>query len=103
MGDGVERVWGGGTFCEVDDLHLRTHLTSTMSLWRLLDQRWLLVFFLTLVTGPTRFLSLKLSDTRVYEPQIRAPCTLYLALKLRAYGLGIKIKKEEDEEAAVCL
>ena len=25
----------------------------------------------TLVTGPTRSLSLKLSDTRVYEPQIR--------------------------------
>ena len=29
-------------------------------------------FFLTLVTGPRRSLSLKLSDTRVYEPQIRA-------------------------------
>jgi len=29
-------------------------------------------FFFTLVTGPRRFLSLKLSDTRVYEPQIRA-------------------------------
>jgi len=27
-------------------------------------------FFLTLVTGPSRSLSLKLSDTRVYEPQI---------------------------------
>ena len=26
--------------------------------------------FLTLVTGPRRSLSLKLSDTRVYEPQI---------------------------------
>ena len=31
-----------------------------------------LFFFLTLVAGPTRSLSLKLSDTRVYEPQIRA-------------------------------
>ena len=30
------------------------------------------VFFVTLVTGPRRSLSLKLSDTRVYEPQIRA-------------------------------
>ena len=30
------------------------------------------VFFFTLVTGPSRSLSLKLSDTRVYEPQIRA-------------------------------
>ena len=31
-----------------------------------------LFFFFTLVTGPTRSLSLKLSDARVYEPQIRA-------------------------------
>jgi len=30
------------------------------------------VFFFTLVTGPRRSLSFKLSDTRVYEPQIRA-------------------------------
>ena len=30
-------------------------------------------FFFTLVTGPRRSLSLKLSDTRVYEPQI-PPC-----------------------------
>ena len=29
-------------------------------------------FFSTLVTGPARSLSLKLSDTRVYEPQVRA-------------------------------
>ena len=28
-------------------------------------------FFFTLVTGPRRSLSLKLSDTRFYEPQIR--------------------------------
>ena len=28
-------------------------------------------FFFTLVTGPTRSLRLKLSDTRVYAPQIR--------------------------------
>jgi len=33
---------------------------------------YLLLFFFTLVTGPRRSLSLKLSDTRVYEPQIRA-------------------------------
>ena len=32
----------------------------------------LLLFFFTLVTGPRRSLSLKLSDTRVHEPQIRA-------------------------------
>jgi len=29
-------------------------------------------FFFTLATGPRRSLRLKLSDTRVYEPQIRA-------------------------------
>jgi len=29
-------------------------------------------FFFTLVTGPRRSLRLTLSDTRVYEPQIRA-------------------------------
>ena len=32
----------------------------------------LLLFFITLVTGPRRSWSLKLSDTKVYEPQIRA-------------------------------
>ena len=32
----------------------------------------LLFFFFTLVTGPRRSLSLKLSGARVYEPQIRA-------------------------------
>jgi len=31
-----------------------------------------LIFFFTLVTGPSWSLSLKLSDTRVYEPEIRA-------------------------------
>ena len=30
------------------------------------------LFFLTLVAGPRRSLNLKLSETRVYEPQIRA-------------------------------
>ena len=33
--------------------------------------RTLFFFFFTLVTGPRRALSLKLSDTRVYEPEIR--------------------------------
>ena len=33
--------------------------------------QFLLFFFFTLVTGPRRSLSLKLSDTRVCEPQIR--------------------------------
>jgi len=31
-----------------------------------------LTYFFTLVTGPRRSLNLKLSDTKVYEPQIRA-------------------------------
>ena len=35
-------------------------------------QRGSFFFFFTLVTGPRRSLSLKLGDTRVYEPQIRA-------------------------------
>ena len=34
--------------------------------------RQVFFFFFTLVTGPGRSLSLKLSDARVYEPQIRA-------------------------------
>ena len=37
------------------------------------DRGWpIFFFFFTLVTGPRRSLSLKLSDTRVYEPQTRA-------------------------------
>ena len=36
------------------------------------DLQVLLFFFFTLVTGPRRSLSLRLSDTRVYEPQTRA-------------------------------
>jgi len=35
----------------------------------------LFFFFFTLVTGPRRSLSLELSDTRVYEPQIQAYCS----------------------------
>jgi len=40
-------------------------------LWALVSTQCFFFFF-TLVTGPRRSLSLKLSDTRVYEPQIRA-------------------------------
>jgi hypothetical protein len=40
VGDGGEQGVWWGTICEVDDLHLRTYLTSTMSLWRLLDEHW---------------------------------------------------------------
>ena len=34
------------------------------------NQVALFFFFFTLVTGPRKSLSLKLSDTRVYEPQV---------------------------------
>ena len=36
------------------------------------DKNLVFFFFFTRVTGPRRSLSLKLSDTKVYEPQIRA-------------------------------
>ena len=48
---------------------------------------FLLIFFFTLVRGPSRSLSLNLSDTRVYEPQTRARlgtnahlCTVFCAV-----------------------
>jgi len=47
--------------------------TSRLSLQNPLSLHTRVVFFFfTLVTGPRRSLSLKLSDTKVYEPQIRA-------------------------------
>ena len=42
------------------------------TVWVPLLQYFFFFFFFTLVTGPRRSLSLRLSDTRVYEPQIRA-------------------------------
>ena len=42
-------------------------------------------FFFTLVTGPTRSLSLKLSETRGYEPQIRARLGTPQTPKLKAH------------------
>jgi len=44
-------------------------------------------FFFTLVTGPRRSLSLKLSDTRVHEPQIRARLGYHRMLGLVAFSL----------------
>ena len=38
--------------------------------------------FFTLVTGPRRSLRLKPSDTRVYEPQLRARLVLAMGLPL---------------------
>ena len=46
--------------------------TTTSTLWHPSTGGALLFLFFTLVTGPRRSLRLKLSDTRVYEPQIRA-------------------------------
>jgi len=49
-------------------------------------------FFFTLVTGPRRSLSLELSDTRVYEPQIRARLgtTLTGARRVRCWILDFE-------------
>ena len=50
-------------------------LTNRLALsltWEAWGVGFFFFFFVTLVTGPRRSLSLKLSDTRVYEPQIRA-------------------------------
>jgi len=44
-------------------------------------------FFFTLVTGPGRSLSLKLSDTRVYEPHIRARLGTTAHYRLAQIGL----------------
>ena len=57
--------FGDGTF---DQSNLAFVLVAEVTL--------LFFFFSTLVTGPRRSLSLKLSDTRVYEPQIRAEVSL---------------------------
>ena len=53
--------------------------------------RILFFFVLTLVTGPRRSLIIKLSDTRVYAPQIRArlETTLPDPLALPHSGQGV--------------
>jgi len=48
-----------------------TH-ASTMLIEYARNDKVFLFFLFTLVTGPRRSLSLELSDTRVYGPQIRA-------------------------------
>ena len=52
-------------------------------------------FFFTLVTGPRRSLSLKLSDTGVYEPQIRARLVTTAHF---GFGQG-RLEPVEDEAA----
>ena len=55
------------------------------------------LFFFTLVTGPRRSLSLKLSHTRVYEPQIPARLVTtthfcdVVVLRLTLQGLGFRV------------
>ena len=73
-------------------IHSLTH-THSLSLWGGGGVKGLFLFF-TLVTGPSRSLSLKLSDATVYEPQIRARlgttphfCRV-VVLKLRAEEAG---------------
>ena len=53
-------------------------------------------FFFTLVTGPRRQLSLKLSDARVYEPQERA-------LRPQLAGRGAERKMEGSTRVATFL
>ena len=48
----------------------RVHLATAL--------RGFFFFFFTLVTGPRRSLSLKLSDTRAYEPQMRARLSTWI-------------------------
>jgi len=55
--------------CEREREHPRSR---TSFYWKRSTLVTFFFFFFTLVTGPRRSLSLKLSDTRVYEPQIRA-------------------------------
>ena len=47
--------------------------------------------FFTLVTGPRRSLSLKLSDTRVCEPQIRARLGMVSGFGSRVSGFGYRV------------
>ena len=58
-------------------------------------------FFFTLVTGPRRSLSLKLSDTRVYEPQIRARLVLCggggVGVQVAGRGFGFRFGVEGFE------
>jgi len=55
-------------------------------------------FFCTLVTGPKRSLSLKLSDTRVYEPQIRARLGTTAHFCEGEEGVGVREPQRRPEE-----
>ena len=64
----LDSGFGNGTFLErvLQRGLLREGLVQALAF------RFLKLLHFTLVTGPRRSLNLKLSDTRVYEPQIRA-------------------------------
>ena len=51
-----------------------------------LISRYIFALLFTLVTGPRGSLSLKLSDTRVYEPQIRVASYGVIWLRIASYG-----------------
>ena len=55
-----------------------------------------LFFFFTLVTGTRRSLSLKLSDTRVYEPQIRARLGSHNTPILTACRYEVRVRSSRD-------
>ena len=57
------------------------------------ERRYFFFFFFTLVTGPSRSLSLKLSDTRVYERGV----TLQLYHAYCAIGAWLRSTEKEKE------
>ena len=67
------QVWGLGFRVYMQVLRCRPlQLVQVQGLLEIRDRMpprgWPFFFFFTLVTGPRRSLSLKLSDARVYEP-----------------------------------
>ena len=66
----MDHLQNGRVDCDALDALRPLHPVHLPSRRR--SQRGAFFFFFTLVTGPRRSLSLKLSDTRVYEPHIRA-------------------------------
>ena len=62
----------------------------------------LLFFFFTLGAGPRRCSSLKLSDTRVYEPQIRARLGTTQTINPNTGGGGGENGADPEPEPAHC-
>ena len=54
--------------------------------------------FFTLVTGPRRAFGLKLSDARVYEPQIRA--RLVTTAHFCAWGMSRRVTAQKEAKLA---